>query len=615
MPSAPVIGGNLAYLGALGGIGAGFERAMDKTREAALTIRDQNMRWKLGIGNLMLGIKNLEEERRQADLRNKQFYDGLKHEDILNIRGHKANIALRRLGYDYDLKLQKDQQEFTSKWNAANMVHDTEMTELREEAATKRARIQVAPDHRRVTLAERQFRDEQQKDHRGWAMDAVGSMLTPADGSAPSPENVLREAMRLYGTADSNVALERLSSDIAGRLASSKPNQFSELGDFSKESVLRMIESFVSNDPEIRSQAYMQMELDSLQAESRIGARQALDFSSFVEAGGSTYAPIRISRTTGRAEFYGDTGSKLVEFFKEADKSYGSNLEEWYPTFVAGLQAITGVPISEFDPEDLQAHEIVYEETTGHRIKLGGSSSAYTSAGYQIARRATGPTYNPAVRGTAEQQAAYPVIVDGLVGFHRTALADYQRVVASGNPAAIAELRPSLINQTIAVSDEAAEALGPELSQSEVVQAPINATLDIVEQLTAIQTGGERRQEEVSRRAEFETRPKERLELRREAKAIPEETTARKVAVIDSELADLRGAAAASIGKDKKEVEGRLAHARAVLVAIEQTAPPAALLRSEPDDPFISEYARWQDRLHDVKLEIEALEQLLRETE
>jgi len=158
-------------MGAKAGIGQGLKGAGENTRKTLLEIRRQDQLFQLGISNVMVSLKKLQEESRQADMRQTQFYDRLRSEDLSQIRDYKMRRALETLRSDLEMERGAKQ-------------HDFRMDEIVKQGDINRdvARIGTAAAHRRNQLISREQRYAQAEKIDSWATRFAAQKLTISEG-------------------------------------------------------------------------------------------------------------------------------------------------------------------------------------------------------------------------------------------------------------------------------------------------------------------------------------------------------------------------------------------------------------------------------------------------
>lgn len=194
--------GQFDQLAGLAGLGQGLAQGTNTALAFYAQMREQNQRFRLGMNRLALGVKQLEEERRQADLTHRRFYDGLRHQDLMQTRDIKARRRLQEMIHDF----QFDQQtrEFTFRHDEAILGHERalEIQQMLNDARIREAKIRVAPEHRRNQLVERAQDIGLVEDLTTSAQQFITTQLMTPDGKLSTESAEMRA--RLAGFVDNN---------------------------------------------------------------------------------------------------------------------------------------------------------------------------------------------------------------------------------------------------------------------------------------------------------------------------------------------------------------------------------------------------------------------------
>lgn len=186
--------GKLEGMAGLSGLGQGLSQGTSQMLEYSAIMRDQNIKFKLGMLNASLGLKRLAEESRQANMQQQRFYDGLKHKDLMQTRDIKARRRLQELVEDE--KLRRQGMEFRFRHTESILAHDRAMEQQQviNESRERVAKTQAAPAHGRNRLMRRAQDFGLVEDIGKEAQRFVTTQLMTQDGKL-SPESAESRAL------------------------------------------------------------------------------------------------------------------------------------------------------------------------------------------------------------------------------------------------------------------------------------------------------------------------------------------------------------------------------------------------------------------------------------
>jgi len=372
----------------LGGLGQGLAAGTSQMLQAGLTVRDQNMKMKLGVAQLTVQMKRLAEERRQANLTHRRFYDGLKHDDLKQTRDHAANKRLRQMADDAAMNRQKDQQTFMSE--EAVVAHTRAMEVVEAEGIVRLgvAQTTAAPRHRANELVQRQQDFDLIPQLQGEASVFINQMAMGPDGMV-TPESFERRAaengfLLANGQGDpaaySMALYEEFNAGVRGTYGPDTPAG-------SPASWQGAVHGAVLADAAGTAAHVKAMELEYQKTFLVLPAQQAAEatlysfsgeakFPMTMDAAGDVYYDG--GNATELDAVLGEYGKKLAEISVSPTGSAadGMTVESWFKDFSLALGVQTGLNITDLGPDqrrnmkkqDLLAFEGYFKNVTGMKF-------------------------------------------------------------------------------------------------------------------------------------------------------------------------------------------------------------------------------------------------------
>lgn len=162
---------DFAAMGTAAGIGQGLAGAGKSIKDTYMERRRQDQMFFLGIQKLMLQVKSLDEEKRQADHLQRRFYDGLEAQDLRQIRDYKVRRSL-------------EETKHNLLSNRMVTDHQFAMERIREQGDISKAvaATQAAVGHGRNANERRRIKLQQAEAMDKWASRFASSKLIHKDG-------------------------------------------------------------------------------------------------------------------------------------------------------------------------------------------------------------------------------------------------------------------------------------------------------------------------------------------------------------------------------------------------------------------------------------------------
>jgi len=582
---APVLGGSLANLGALGGIGAGFERGMSKTQESVFQIREQNIRWRLGIGNLTLGVKRLEEARRQADLQNKQYYDGLRQADLLNIRNVKATRALEMLRNDHELERLNKEQEFTADQNVMERIHARKITEMTEAGALARQRVAITPGvmNARIRADERTDRVAAEADVR--TREFIASKLTTSDGTPPSGQAFHELALRTFPGMRPSEAKQLLIQQWQAELSSVYANRYPDITPPSVEAIQALSEWEMTGDARANAAYTSEMGRQSVVERAQVRSRQTVQVQSQISEGGSASVPLVYDMKTGKYALIGAQGEAIRDVFEIANDDYpvnGQGIEAWTTNLVTMLGQV-GIVLGEngnLSPVEMAMLDVAFKAQTGREIQLGpiGIEATRNVTGLMGATSAA-PVVGFPEGTTPEQAAQYPAVLSGYEQLRTEIQEEFARLTAANaSPLVISEFLAGYSGKLEDLIEGAETRLGP-AADDPVLDGHVAAGIALEQRIEGILVESQARESQARGRLETterqlgaETRAAERKKLREQAKTARESIREERGDAAAAAVKAVIGAATGLLDSGtREEIESALAALEVARLSIPPT--------------------------------------------
>jgi len=173
---------DLVSMGAAAGATSGLKSAGETAVDTWKEIRKQDQMFYLGMQQLVLGLKKLDEDQRQATMIHKRFYRGLDHADLAQVRDIKARKQLEQMRSD--LRLEEQDRNNAFAMELAEKQHEFKTDEIEQQGGISEdiARIQQAAAHRMETRLSKKLRLEQADEINRMAHGAVASQLMLSGG-------------------------------------------------------------------------------------------------------------------------------------------------------------------------------------------------------------------------------------------------------------------------------------------------------------------------------------------------------------------------------------------------------------------------------------------------
>jgi len=137
--------GELPGLGALAGLGQGLSAGTSQMLQFGLTIREQNMKIRLGAAQLGVQLKRLAHDKNESTRLQQRYYDGLRHNDLMKSRDIRARRRIQEMADEAAMVRQKNTQAFTHEENILIHGRAMEQQDIVNKSREKVAGIQAHP--------------------------------------------------------------------------------------------------------------------------------------------------------------------------------------------------------------------------------------------------------------------------------------------------------------------------------------------------------------------------------------------------------------------------------------------------------------------------------------
>ena len=308
----------LGALGSLAGLGKGLATGTQNAMNWDLTLREQKQKYNLSMKQLALGVKQLNEQMRQADQLNQRFYDGLKHDDLKQVRNHKAAQRLQIMADDAQMTRDDRRMTFEGEQNIINQ--EAMMARQKESNKPQYARLREDKRMNNVALLEKK-----QAAARKFIME---NSSDPNDGPL-SPATVDLQAERLgFGTPQEyteSLWLRFEAEDEATYKGLNAPK-------YSREAFENEFVGTVTANPRYQALATQKLQMGAMEAAMTKPA--ALASSAVLDAtGGGGKLPL-VRTATGDHYLGGAYGPVIDKSIDEMMKHYPTNdkgmpIEAW----------------------------------------------------------------------------------------------------------------------------------------------------------------------------------------------------------------------------------------------------------------------------------------------